>query len=71
MTVTEDRTDLNGSRNTSHFENESWVEKPWKKFEKRWYSDFRRGSIKLAKKVILGKLKNFKDFYLKVDLRSS
>jgi hypothetical protein len=38
---------------------------------KRWYSDFRRGSIKLAKKVILGKLKNFKDFYLKVDLRSS
>jgi hypothetical protein len=34
MTVTEDRTDLNGSRNTSHFENESWAEKPWKKFEK-------------------------------------
>jgi hypothetical protein len=33
MTVTEDRTDLNGSRNTSHFENESWIEKPWKKFE--------------------------------------
>src|ERR687895_2133786 len=34
MTVTEDQsTDLNGSRNTSHFENESWIEKPWKKFE--------------------------------------
>jgi hypothetical protein len=33
MTVTEDRIDLNGSQNTSHFENESWVEKPWKQFE--------------------------------------
>jgi hypothetical protein len=33
MTMTEDRIDLNGSRNTSHFENESWIEKPWKKFE--------------------------------------
>src|SRR5919106_3020762 len=34
MTVTEDQSkDLNGSRNTSHFENESWVDKPWKKFE--------------------------------------
>jgi hypothetical protein len=34
MTVTEDQSkDLNGSRNTSHFENESWIEKPWKKFE--------------------------------------
>jgi hypothetical protein len=33
MTVTEDRIDLNGSQNTSHFKNESWVEKPWKQFE--------------------------------------
>jgi hypothetical protein len=62
MTVTEDQIDLNGSRNTSHFENESWVEKPWKKFE-LWYSDFKRGSIKLAKKAISGRLKSFKDFY--------
>ena len=33
MTVTEDRRGLNGSRRTSHFEKEAWVEKPWKKFE--------------------------------------
>ncbi len=34
MTVTEDRRDPNGGRNTLHFESESWESKPWKKFEK-------------------------------------
>jgi len=34
-----------------------------------WYSDFKRGSIKLAKKVISGRLRNFKDFYLNVGPR--
>ena len=32
---------------------------------KRWYSDFRRGSVKLAKKVILGKLKKLQRLLLK------
>ena len=58
MTVTEDRTDLNGSRNTSHFENESWAEKPWKKFEKvvfrlqkRIYKASREGNFRKVKKL--------------------
>jgi RNA-directed DNA polymerase len=58
MTVTEDRTDLNGSRNTSHFENESWIEKPWKKFEivvfrlqQRIYKASREGNLKKVKKL--------------------
>src|SRR5919197_1360382 len=58
MTVTEDRSDLNGSRNTSHFENESWVEKPWKKFEKvvfrlqrRIYKASREGNFRKVKKL--------------------
>lgn len=58
MTVTEDRIDLNGCRNTSHYENESWVEKPWKKFEivvfrlqKRIYKASREGNFKKVKKL--------------------
>src|ERR671918_555736 len=59
MTVTEDQsTDLNGSRNTSHFENESWIEKPWKKFEivvfrlqKRIYKDSQEGNFRKVKKL--------------------
>src|SRR5436305_2650896 len=58
MTVTEDRIDLNGSRSTSHFENESWVEKPWKKFEivvfrlqKRIYKASREGNFRKVKKL--------------------
>lgn len=58
MTVTEDRRDPNGSRNTSHFENESWVEKPWKKFEKvvfrlqrRIYKASREGNFRKVKKL--------------------
>jgi RNA-directed DNA polymerase len=58
MTVTEDRIGLNGSRNTSHFENESWVEKPWKKFEivvfqlqKRIYKASREGNFRKVKKL--------------------
>src|ERR671923_103034 len=59
MTVTEDQSkDLNGSRNTSHFENESWVEKPWKKFEivvfrlqKRIYKASREGNFRKVKKL--------------------
>ncbi len=71
MTVTEDQSkDLNGSRNTSHFENESWIENPGRS-SRLWYSDFKRGSIKLAKRVILGKLRSFKDYYLNVGRRSS
>jgi group II intron reverse transcriptase/maturase len=56
--VTEDRTDPNGSRNTSHFEKESWVEKPWKKFEKvvfrlqqRIYKASREGNFRKVKKL--------------------
>src|SRR5919108_4686128 len=33
MTVTEDRRDLNGSQNTSRFENEPWSEIDWKAIE--------------------------------------
>jgi group II intron reverse transcriptase/maturase len=58
MTVTEDRIGLNGSRNTSHFENESWVEKPWKKFEivvfrlqKRIYKASREGNFRKVKRL--------------------
>jgi group II intron reverse transcriptase/maturase len=58
MTVTEDRIDLNGSRNTSHFENEPWVEKPWKKFEKvvfrlqrRIYKASQDGNFRKVKKL--------------------
>ena len=59
MTVTEDQSiDLNGSRNTSYFENESWVEKPWKKFEKvvfrlqrRIYKASREGNFRKVKKL--------------------
>jgi RNA-directed DNA polymerase len=58
MTVTEDRKDLNGSRNTSHFEDETWVEKPWKKFEivvfrlqKRIYKASREGNFRKVKKL--------------------
>jgi RNA-directed DNA polymerase len=58
MTVTEDQIDLNGSRNTSHFENESWDEKPWKKFEKvvfrlqkRIYKASQGGNFKKVKKL--------------------
>jgi group II intron reverse transcriptase/maturase len=59
MTVTEDQsTDLNGSRNTSHFENESWIEKPWKKFEivvfrlqKRVYKASQEGNFRKVKKL--------------------
>ena len=58
MTVTEDRIDLNGSRNTSHFENESWIEKPWKKFEKvvfrlqrRIYKASQKGNFRKDKKL--------------------
>jgi RNA-directed DNA polymerase len=58
MTVTEDRIDLNGCRNTSHFENESWVEKPWKKFEivvfrlqKRIYKASQEGNFRKVKKL--------------------
>src|SRR5919109_2864372 len=59
MTVTEDQsTDLNGSRNTSHFENESWIEKPWKKFEivvfrlqQRIYKASREGNGRKVKKL--------------------
>jgi RNA-directed DNA polymerase len=55
MTVTEDRKDLNGSRDTSHF---SWVEKPWKKFEivvfrlqKRIYKASQEGNFRKVKKL--------------------
>jgi RNA-directed DNA polymerase len=58
MTVTEDRKDLNGCRNTSHFENESWIEKPWKKFEivvfrlqKRIYKASQEGNFRKVKKL--------------------
>jgi retron-type reverse transcriptase len=59
MTVTEDQSkDLNGSRNTSHFENESWIEKPWKKFEivvfglqKRIYKASQEGNFRKVKKL--------------------
>src|ERR687895_490928 len=59
MTVTEDQSkDLNGSRNTSHFENESWVDKPWKKFEivvfrlqKRIYKASQEGNFRKVKKL--------------------
>src|SRR5881227_1833961 len=58
MTVTEDRIDLNGSRSTSHFENETWVEKPWKKFEivvfrlqKRIYKASQEGNFRKVKKL--------------------
>jgi RNA-directed DNA polymerase len=58
MTVTEDRIDLNGSRSTSYFENESWVEKPWKKFEivvfrlqKRIYKASQEGNFRKVKKL--------------------
>ena len=56
--MTEDRTGPNGSRNTSHFENESWIEKPWKKFEKvvfrlqqRIYKASREGNFKKVKSL--------------------
>src|SRR6059058_6329335 len=58
MTVTEDRKDLNGSRNTSHYENETWVEKPWKRFEivvfrlqRRIYKASREGNFRKVKKL--------------------
>src|ERR687896_519199 len=58
MTVTEDRTDPNGNRNTSHFENELWESKPWKKFEKvvfrlqqRIYKASREGNERKVKKL--------------------
>src|ERR687891_964948 len=59
MTVTEDQSkDLNGSRNTSHFENASWIEKPWKKFEivvfrlqKRIYKASQEGNFRKVKKL--------------------
>jgi RNA-directed DNA polymerase len=56
--VTEDRRDPNGSRNTSHFENESWIEKPWRKFEKvvfrlqqRIYKASREGNVRKVKRL--------------------
>jgi RNA-directed DNA polymerase len=56
--VTEDRPDPNGSRNTSHFEDESWETKPWKKFEKvvfrlqqRIYKASREGNRRKVKKL--------------------
>jgi RNA-directed DNA polymerase len=58
MTVTEDRIDLNGSRNTSHFEKEPWIKKPWKKFEivvfrlqKRIYKASQEGNFRKVKKL--------------------
>jgi RNA-directed DNA polymerase len=58
MTVTEDHIDLNDSRNTSHFENEPWEKKPWKKFEKvvfrlqqRIYKASREGNGRKVKKL--------------------
>jgi RNA-directed DNA polymerase len=58
MTVTEDRQDPNGSRNTSHFKNEPWIEKPWKKFEKvvfrlqqRIYKASREGNGRKVKRL--------------------
>jgi RNA-directed DNA polymerase len=58
MTVTEDLRDPNGSRNTSHFEDESWESKPWKKFEKvvfrlqqRIYKASRDGNGRKVKKL--------------------
>src|SRR5881227_2664230 len=58
MTVTEDRRGLNGNRNTSHFENESWVEKLWKRFEivvfrlqRRIYKASREGNFRKVKKL--------------------
>src|ERR687895_1321756 len=58
MTVTEDRQGPNGSRNTSHFENELWESKPWKKFEKvvfrlqqRIYKASREGNERKVKKL--------------------
>jgi RNA-directed DNA polymerase len=57
-TVTEGRKDPNGSRNSSHFEDESWIEKPWKKFEivvfrlqKRIYKASQEGNFKKVKKL--------------------
>jgi RNA-directed DNA polymerase len=56
--VTDDRQDPNGSRNTSQFENESWIEKPWRKFEKtvfrlqqRIYKASREGNGRKVKKL--------------------
>src|SRR5919106_947811 len=58
MTVTEDRQGPNGSRNTSHFENELWESKPWKKFEKvvfrlqqRIYKASREGNERKIKEL--------------------
>jgi RNA-directed DNA polymerase len=58
MTVTEDRIGSNGSRNTSHFEHESWECKPWRRFEKvvfrlqqRIYKASREGNVKKVKKL--------------------
>lgn len=56
--MTEDRPDPNGNRNTSHFEDESWETKPWKKFEKvvfrlqqRIYKASREGNRRKVKKL--------------------
>jgi RNA-directed DNA polymerase len=56
--VTEDHKGLNGSRNTSHFEDESWEKKPWKKFEKvvfrlqqRIYKASQEGNRRKVKKL--------------------
>jgi RNA-directed DNA polymerase len=58
MTVTEDRKDPNGSRHTSHSENESWAGKPWKKFEivvfrlqKRIYKASQEGNFRKVNKL--------------------
>jgi RNA-directed DNA polymerase len=56
--VTEDHKGLNGNRNTSHFEDESWESKPWKKFEKvvfrlqqRIYKASQEGNRRKVKKL--------------------
>jgi RNA-directed DNA polymerase len=58
MVKTEDRRDPNGCRNTSNFEKEIWVEKPWKKFEvavlrlqRRIYKASQEGNVRKVKKL--------------------
>src|ERR687895_28487 len=55
---TEDQKDPNVGRNTSNFKKETWVEKPWKKFEvavlrlqQRIYKASQEGNFRKVKKL--------------------
>src|SRR5918999_978532 len=70
---TEDQKDPNVGRNTSNFKKETWVEKPWKKFEvavlrlqQRIYKASQEGNFRKVKKLQRLLLKSRSAKYLAV-----